>query len=204
VTDKLRALTEAPELRALMERYYAAPSGEREPILEAFNKKADSLYPDWQETIERSRRDGVKLRTFFIHSLKEARGRPDLTEFEQLEIKVLEVEFVTLFDAFLATSPEVREAALRLASAAQEMEMTARLGLEEVERRKRRAMSEGGRKGGKNSGKTRGGENRPWVPHATDLAQVICAELPGASNAQVAVEILNRWKLERPLSPGLR
>ena len=82
-TDKLRALTEDPELRALMEQYYAASPGEAEPILEAFGRKAKALHPDWRETIERSERDGVILRALFIHTLKEARARPDLTEFEQ-------------------------------------------------------------------------------------------------------------------------
>ena len=56
--------------------------------------------------------------------------------------------------------------------------MIARLGLEEAEKRKRRAMSDGGRKGGEKSGKARR-ENRPWIPHATELRQVIYAQLPG-------------------------
>lgn len=43
-TDKLRALTEDPELRALMEQYYAASAGEAEPILEAFARKAKALH----------------------------------------------------------------------------------------------------------------------------------------------------------------
>jgi hypothetical protein len=202
-TDKLRALTEDSELRALMEQYYAASAGEAEPILEPFARKAKALHPDWRETIERSERDGRILRALFIHALKEARARPDLTEFEQFKIKDLEIEFVRIFDAFLATSPAVREAAFRLALAAQGMEMIARLGLEEAERRKRRAQSQGGQKGGKNSGKTRSRENKPWARHATDLAKVICAELPDASDETVAVEIVNRWKLETP-PPGAR
>jgi hypothetical protein len=40
-TDKLPALTEDSELRALMEQYYAASAGEAAPILEAFGRKAD-------------------------------------------------------------------------------------------------------------------------------------------------------------------
>ena len=54
-TDKLRALTDDPELRALMEQYYAAKPSEREPygaFLEVFIAKADALYPDWRETLE--------------------------------------------------------------------------------------------------------------------------------------------------------
>ncbi|HZZ24024.1 MAG TPA: hypothetical protein VFE60_16220 [Roseiarcus sp.] len=203
-TDKLRALTEDQELRALMEQYYAASAGEAEPILEAFGKKAKAVHPDWRETIEGSERDGRILRALFVHTLKEAQARPDLTEFERFKIKELETEFVALFDAFLAVSPAVREAAFRLASTTQEMEMIARLGLEEAEKRKRRALSEGGHRGGKASGKVRSRENKPWAGHAAELAQVICAELPDASNEKVAVEVVSGWKLETPLPPTAR
>jgi hypothetical protein len=202
-TDKLRALTDDPELRALMEQYYAASAGEAEPILEAFIRKARALHPDWRETIERSERDGTILRAQFIHALKEARARPGLTEFEQFQIKDLEVRFVTLFDELLAAPPAARESTFTLALATQEMEMIARLGLKEAEKRRRRAMSEGGRKGGKNSGKTRK-ENRPWVPHATELEKVIRTTFPDASDETVAVEIVTRWKLETPLPPTVR
>ncbi len=204
-TDKLRALTEDPELRALMEQYYAAAfAGEAEPILEAFARRAKALHPDWRETIERSERDGRILRALFIHALKEARARPDLTEFEQFKITDLEIEFVRLFDTLLAASPPVRESGFTLALAAQGMEMIVRLGFEEAERRKRRAQSQGGQKGGKNSGKTRSRENKPWALHATELAQVIYSELPDPSDEDVAVEIKTRWKLEDPLPPTVR
>ena len=107
-TDKLRAITEDPALRALMERYYAAPLGERDPILEAFAEKADELHPDWRGTVERAERDGVILRAMFIHTLKEARARPDLTEFEQSQIKNVEAEFVTIFELFFRRFPRRR------------------------------------------------------------------------------------------------
>jgi hypothetical protein len=202
-TDKLRVLTEDPELRTLMEQYYSAPAGEREPILEAFNEKAEELHPDWRETVERAKRDGVMLRALFIHTLKEARARRDLTEFEQFKIKNLEAEFVTIFDTLSVASPDA-ERAVKLALAVQEMEMIARLGLEEAERRKLRAMSEGGQKGGIKSGKTRGRENKPWAPHATELARVIYSELPDPSDEDVAVEIKTRWKLEDLPPPSVR
>ena len=191
-TDKLRALTEDPELRALMEQYYAASAGEAEPILEAFARKAKALHPDWRETIERSERDGVILRALFIHALKEARARPDLTERDQFEIKELEAEFVTLSEIFSSRplSRQWRKPRSGWRLALKRMEMIARLGLEEAERRKRRAMSKGGKKGGDKSGKVRSRENKPWAPHATELAQVICSELPGASDENVAVEIV--------------
>jgi hypothetical protein len=203
-TDKLRALTEDSELRALMEQHCAASAGEAEPILKAFAAKADELHPEWRETVERAERDGVILRALFIHALKEVRARPDLTEFEQFQIKDLEAEFVTLFDMFSAASPDVAERAFKLALVVQELEMIARLGLEEAERRKRRAMSVGGQKGGKKSGKTRSRENKPWAPHATELAQVIYSELPDPSDENIAVEIKTRWKLEDPLPPTVR
>jgi hypothetical protein len=109
-----------------------------------------------------------------------------------------------LFDMFSVASPDVAERAFKLALVAQEMEMIARLGLEEAERRKLRAMSEGGHKGGTKSGKTRSRENKPWAPHATELAQNIYSELPDASDEDVAVEIKTRWKLEDPLPPTMR
>jgi hypothetical protein len=203
-TDKLRALTEDSELRALMEQYYASSAGEAEPILKAFAAKADELHPEWRETVERAERDGVILHALFIHALKEARARPDLTEHDLLEIVELEAEFVMRFEILSVTAPVSAAAggAIRLASVVQKMEMIARFGLEEAEKRKRRAMSEGGRKGGKKSGKARR-ENRPWAPHATDLAQAICAKLPDPSDETVAVEIVSRWKLETP-PPGVR
>ena len=130
-TDKLRALTEDPELRALMEQYYAAPAPEQRPILKTFAEKADELHPDWRETLDRAERDGRILRALFIHTLKEARARPDLTEFEQFRIKELEIEFVTPFDTFSVASPDA-ERAVKLALLVQEMEMIARLGFEEA------------------------------------------------------------------------
>jgi hypothetical protein len=202
-SDKLRALTEDPELRALMEEYYAATTADRGPILGAFAEKADELHPDWRDTIERSKRDGVMLRALFIHSLKEARARPDLTEFEQFKITDLEVEFVAIFDATSVDSTGVAERAFKLALAAQEMALIARSAPEEVLQFKLRALSEGGRKGGKKSGEVRRTENQPWVEHAIELAIGICADFPDASNEKVAIEILARWKLDTP-PPGVR
>jgi hypothetical protein len=205
-TDKLRVLTEDPALRALMEQYYAASAGEAEPILEAFGRKADARHPGWRETFERAERDGVILRALFIHSLKEARARPDLTERDQLEIMELEAEFVMRSEIFSVTAPISAAAggAIRFASVVQKMTLIASLGPKEAERRKRRALSEGGRRGGKKSGKVRGRENKPWAPHATELAQAIYSELPDPSDEDLAVEIKTRWKLEDPLPPTVR
>jgi hypothetical protein len=174
--------------------------------VEAFAEKADELHPDWRETVERAERDGVILRALFIHSLKEARARPDLTEHDQLEIMELEAEFIMRSEIFSVTAPTSAAArgAIRLASVVQKMTLIASLGPKEAERRKRRALSEGGRRGGKKSGKVRARENKPWAPHATELAQVIYSELPDPSDEDVALEIKTRWKLERPVPPGVR
>jgi hypothetical protein len=205
-TDKLRALTEDPELRALMEQHEAALPAERGPILEAFNEKADALHPGWQETVERAERDGVILRSLFIHSLMEALARPDLTERDQLEITQLAREFAMRSRIYSAAAPVSEEArgAIRFASVVQKMTLIATLGPKEAERRRRRAMSQGGQKGGKKSSKTRSRENKLWAPHATELAQVIDSEPPELSDDDFASEIKTRWKLESPLPPSMR
>jgi hypothetical protein len=204
-TDELRALTEDPELRALMEQYHAASAAESGPILRTFIETADVRHPGWRGTFQRAERDGVILRALFIHSLKEARARKDLTEREQLEIMELEAEFLMHSEIFSLTAPVsvAAQGGIRLASVVQRMEMIARLGLEEAEKRKRRAMSEGGKKGGEKGGKTRR-DNRRWVPHATELAQAIFTELTESSDEKVALEIRDRWKLEQPPAPSVR
>ena len=57
---------------------------------------------------ERAERDGVILRALFIHGLKEARARPDLTERDQFEIMELEAEFVMRFEIFSITALSLR------------------------------------------------------------------------------------------------
>jgi hypothetical protein len=205
-TDKLRALTEDPELHALMERYDAASAVESEPIIKAFVETADVRHPGWRETFERAERDGVILRALFIHSLKEARARPDLTKRDRLEIVELEAEFLMHSEIFSLTAPVsvAARGAIRFAYVVQKMEMIARLGLEEAEERKRLAMSKGGRDGGTNSGKARARENKPWAPHATELAQEIHSKRPGASDREIALKIVSRWKLAQPLAPTVR
>ena len=199
-TDKLRALTEDPELRALMEQYYAASAGEREPILEAFAAKADELHPDWRETVERAERDGVILRALFIHALKEARARPDLTERDQFEIMDAGGGVCHALRDIFRHCPlsAAARGAIRLVSVVQKMEMIARLGLEEAEKRKRRAMSDGGRKGGKKSGEAREGKQALGPPRDRAQASYLFSA-PWASDGDVALEIKTRWKLETPL-----
>jgi hypothetical protein len=51
------------------------------------------------------------------------------------------------------------------------------------------------------SGKNRR-ENRPWVPHAEELAQQIRKENASASQSTIADEILSGWKLEEIQPPS--
>ena len=202
-TDKLRALTENPELRALAEQCDAASAPDNERILKVFAEKADEFHPDWRETVDRAERDGVILRSLFLDTLKEARARPDLTEFGLFRVKELEAEVATIFGMFTTLPPVLVEFAVKLASAVQEAALLAGFAPEEVLKFKLRALVEGGERGGKNSGEARRGENKPWASHGTDLAKAICDKLPKASNENVAVEIVSRWKLETP-PPGVR
>ena len=80
-TDKLRALTEDPELRALMEQFYAASAGRLNRSSRPSTRKPTRSTSGLARDDRASRPDGVILRALFIHTLKEARARPDLTEF---------------------------------------------------------------------------------------------------------------------------
>jgi hypothetical protein len=192
-TDKLRALTEDPELRALMEQFYAVPAAGREPIVKAFNEKADALHPDRREAVERSKLDGGMLRAMFIHTLKETLARPNLTEFEQLKVKDVEAEFITLFDTFLAAPPAVREGAFRLALAVQDMALAARLEPGEEDRLRRQALIDMARKGG-----TTAKKEKPWVAYAMMLALKIPEMDRTLSNSKIADKLWDWWALEKP------
>jgi hypothetical protein len=56
---------------------------------------------------------------------------------------------------------------------------------------------------GKTSGKNRRA-NRPWAPHATELAVHACDSNPQASNETIAGLIADNWKLEKISAPGHR
>jgi hypothetical protein len=192
--DKLRALTEDPELRALMEQYYAVPAAEREPILKAFDEKANALHPDWRETVKRSKLDGVMLRAMFIHTLKETLARPNLSEFEQLKVKDIEVEFVRFFDMFFRASPAVREGAFRLALAVQAMALAAGLEPGEKDTLRRQALIDMARKGG-----TTPRAEKPWMSYARMLALKIPEKDRTLSNSKIADKLWEAWALEKPV-----
>jgi hypothetical protein len=121
-TDKLRALTEEPELRALVARYNAAPAGERESnetFLEAFTSKAAALFPDWRETWQVAESNGRIVRALAIHCVLRIRARSDLDELERFEAKTAETDFVSSFHE-ITESPSA-SAAFRMTLAFHEL-----------------------------------------------------------------------------------
>ena len=126
--DKLRALTDDPELRALVEKYYAVKPSEREPygaFLEVFIAKTDALYPHWRETLEAAGSDGRIVRALAIHCVLRIRARSDLDELERFEAKTAETDFVSSFDE-VTESPSA-SAAFRMTLAFHELMRIAKL-----------------------------------------------------------------------------
>jgi hypothetical protein len=191
-SDKLRALTEHPELRALMEQYFAVKPSEREPyeaFLETLIAKAAALSPDWQEIWEAAESDGRIVRALAIHCVLRIRERSDLAEFERFEAKTAEANFVTSFDG-VAGSPNA-SAAFRMMLAFYELMRIAKLDPEEMEELRRRAV----RDSALNAGKTPKKETARSA-HAKELTRAIAKENPGVSYAQIVEEIPNRWGLK--------
>ena len=60
-----------------------------------------------------------------------------------------------------------------------------------------------GRALGKRSGETRR-ENRPWVPHAEELARAARGDDPTLSNEKIADHVVSSWKLAAVEFPGHR
>jgi hypothetical protein len=195
-SDKLRTLTEEPELRALAEPYLVAPPGAREPALRAFIEKADVLYPDWRETWETKERDGTVLRALAIHCVLRIRERSDLDELEWLEAKNAEADFVTSFDE-VAASPNP-SAAFRMALAFWELMRIAKLDPEEMEEIKRQTQSAWSHNGGMKGAKTRREKRDDWQTTATELERVISEEDPNLSPGQVATKMLQQWPGREP------
>jgi hypothetical protein len=131
--DKLRALTDDPELRALVEKYYAVKPSEREPygaFLEVFIAKTDALYPHWRETLEAAGSDGRIVRALAIHCVRRIRARSDLDELERFEAKTAETDFVSSFDE-VTESPSA-SAAFRMTLAFHGLMRIAKLDPEEM------------------------------------------------------------------------
>jgi hypothetical protein len=135
-TDKLRELTEHPELRAVVEHYFAAKPSERDIT------KADALYPDWREIWEAAGRDGRIVRALAMHCVLRIRARSDLDELEQFEARTAEADFVTCFDE-ITVSPSA-SAAFRMTLAFYELMRIAKLDpdeMAEIERQVRQAIA---------------------------------------------------------------
>lgn len=60
-----------------------------------------------------------------------------------------------------------------------------------------------GKAGGKKSGAVRK-ENRPWKPHAAELAKEAYSNDGDVSNESFADAISDRWRLKEPECPGHR
>ena len=188
MTDKLRALTDHPELRALMEQFYAAPT-EREVVLEALAEKADALYPDWQEIWAAAVSDGRIMRALAIHCVLRIRERSDLDEFERFKAKTAEADFVTSFDKVTA-SPNA-SAAFRMTLAFYELMRIARLDPEEMKELTQQVVSDRQQTFAKTPRK-----DKPRVAHAKVLACEIAKENSRLWSVEIAEEIPNRWRMK--------
>ena len=78
-TDKLRALTEDPELRALMEKYDAAPPDERERRHPDLIRAIRERVPGFVEEYERAFRNGDSPKAIFSQCMERVLARPDLS-----------------------------------------------------------------------------------------------------------------------------
>jgi hypothetical protein len=191
-TDKLRTLTEDPELRALMEQYLAAAREDSGPILEALNVKAEALYPGWQEIIERSHRDGVYLRAQVIGCVKRIRARSDLSDFERSHAEDAEAEFNMIFKRAQREGFLSKEDAFMLAESTQRLIEAAGLEPEDAWLR-RQALIDRMRETGKNPKK-----KKPWFWYARMLALKIPEKDRALPNSQVAGMLWDDWVKEKP------
>jgi hypothetical protein len=211
-TDKLRALTEDPEGRALMERYDAASPDERERLHPDLIRAIREKFPGFLEEYELAFRNGDYLKAMFDQCMERVLARPDLSAGRKTNAQEDADAFVFVFTELQREdlgAKEMKELAYELSTRALFTALRAGLSPEEVEKIElhaeigRRVVS-GGKRGGTKSGRTRSRENKPWAPHATELAQVIYADLPGASDEDIAFEIKTRWKLEEVSPPTVR
>lgn len=198
MTDKLRALTEDPELRALMEQYYAEPAAGRGPFLQALNEKADALYPGWQDRIERSRREGVHLRAKVIQCVRNIGKREDLSKFDRSNARDAEVEFKAIFEKAAKSRFLTREDAFMLAEATQVLTAAAGLEPEELRSLNEKVRSDLARTGG-----TAPKREKSWIARAKKLAFEIHKKHPTLSNGRIAEKILEQ-RVKEPGDPGYR
>jgi hypothetical protein len=210
--DKLGALTNEPQMRALMDKYDAASPDERERLHPDLIRAIREKFPGFVEEYELAFRNGNYLKAMFDQCMERVLARPDLSAGRKTNAQEDADAFVFVFTELQREDlgpKEMKELAYELSTRALFTGLRAGLSPEEVEKIELHAeigrkVVSGGKTGGTNSGKTRSRENKPWAPHATELAQVIYAELPGASDEDFAVEIKTRWKLEEVSPPTVR
>jgi hypothetical protein len=197
MTNKLRALTEDRQLRALMEEHDAAPPDDKERVLKAFIEKAGATYPAWKRTVQRSERSSVILRAMFDHCVKTFLAVSDLAEFERARARQGAVEVQAAIEALQHGDPRAGEIAFKMATTVLFMALDAGLDRNEVEKLRKRMPAELGKRGGDTPKK-----EKPWRARATKLAQDAYLNDPKGSDAKIATAIFEGWpseKRDRPI-----
>jgi hypothetical protein len=184
--DKLRALTEDPGLRELMEKYYA--EGKGGSIREAFIERAEAAFPDWRETVDWSSRAGEMLLGLMVHCVQQVRSRADLSEIDRLIARKDEADFKAIFDKARNNGFLAEEDVYRLGELAMGMAVLAGLSPEEHVRLRNSVKSEFGRKGGETE------KTKPWHPQARERAYGEWQEDPNLSDGETATAILAKWE----------
>lgn len=182
----LKELHDNSELWAWMEKYEAAASPEeRDRILAIFTQK---LGLEGAQTVERATRNGEVLCGMLdaCHAGYLARG--NLSEFDRIEAIVDHNFCKATIDALRREDPRLSGIAFELATAAIFIGARGELATD-VGRELRKILKGRQSRGGINSGAVRK-ENRPWVPHAQDLAK---KANPNFSNGRIARYIANNW-----------
>lgn len=199
------------EFNKLQQQYFDATPDERERLWPDLIRMIREASPGFLETFEQAFRNGDYLKAIFDQCMERVLARPDLSAGRRTNAQEDADAFFFVFTELQREDlgpKEMKELAYELTTRALFTGLRAGLSPEEVEKIELHAeigrkVVSGGKRGGTKSGEARSGENRPWVPHATELAQVICSERD-ASDEVVAVEIVTRWRLEKPLPPGMR
>jgi hypothetical protein len=212
--DEKPAHTDASngEFSKLEHQYDNASIEERDRLHPDFIRAIHKKRPGLAEETWRALRNGDGLNVTLRHSMKRVLDRHDLSVGRKTNAREDADAAMWLIDELRREDLEPKEMrghGYELATRTLFIGLRAGLSPEELEKIELHAeigrkVVSGGKRGGTKSGKTRSRENKPWAAHATELAQVIYAELPGASDEDIAVEIKTRWKLEEVYPPTVR
>jgi hypothetical protein len=191
------------EFNKVQQQYFDATIDERNRLWPNFIREIREKYPGLLEEFEHKFRNGDYLMAMFGQCMKRVLARPDLNAGRKTNAQEDAAVFMAAFDELKQADSRSRELAFELGIRA--LFTGLRVGLNQDEEQKLRegVLAELGRSGGKASGEARK-ENRPWVPHAKELALEVHSEDPEASDATLATEIGSRWKHEDPKCPGHR